>query len=240
MTIFVWAAELSLVLKSNGDTTLQDKYINITIALGGMIQAIDLIGDISQTGQLDEKAFRAMIYSIFETTPRDMASVYGNLSGIKPGIKKLLQLLDPGSKKSTFQMRYLVSLMHLQKKLSRSPHLLNTLSQRIQQIQKQAEYFSLTHPTVIANLADTYLTTIGRFKFRVIIWGNQLILTNSENMDKIRALLFSGVRSVVLWRQAGGSRLQLLFSRIKIKTAAEKILATIQQLEFRQQERETV
>lgn len=123
------------------------------------------------------------------------------------------------------QARYMLSLIHLQKKISRSPHILQTLSRRILQTKKQVEYFSLTHPTVIANLADTYLSTISPFKFRVIIWGSQRLLSVNENMEKIRALLLAGIRSSVLWRQMGGSRFQLVFSRAKIKAMAEKILA---------------
>jgi high frequency lysogenization protein len=47
-------------------------------------------------------------------------------------------------------------------------------------------------------------------------------------MEKVRALLLAGIRAAVLWRQVGGSRLQILFSRAKIKAAAEKILQQIE------------
>jgi high frequency lysogenization protein len=126
----------------------------------------------------------------------------------------------------------MLSLMHLQKKLSRSPKMLTTLTQRLRQTQKQVDYFTLTHPTVITNLSDIYLNTISTFKFRIIILGSQRVLHARENMDKVRALLLAGVRAAVLWKQVGGSRIQILFSRTKIKAAAEKIL---QQIEHNQQ-----
>jgi high frequency lysogenization protein len=62
--------------------------------------------------------------------------------------------------------------------------------------------------------------------------GSHRVLHARENMDKVRALLLAGVRAAVLWKQVGGSRIQILFSRTKIKAAAEKIL---QQIEHNQQ-----
>jgi high frequency lysogenization protein len=116
----------------------------------------------------------------------------------------------------------------MQKKIMNHPNLFKRLNQRIQQAKKQSEFFSLTHPTVVANLADIYLDAISPFNFRIMMWGNQRILGVNENMEKIRVLLLAGIRSTVLWRQVGGSRWQLLFSRSKIKTMAEKILAEIE------------
>ena len=133
-------------------------------------------------------------------------------------------------------MHYVISLIHLQKKILQSSKVLNTLQQRLNQAKKQVEYFSLTHPTVITNLADIYLNTISTFRFRIMIWGNPRILNTPEVMEKIRALLLAGVRSAVLWRQMGGSRLQLLFSRTKIKSMAEKILSQLDQQTINEKE----
>ena len=41
----------------------------------------------------------------------------------------------------------------------------------------------------------------------------------SDNAAKIRALLLSGIRSARLWRQLGGHRWQLIFSRRKLLDA---------------------
>lgn len=206
---------------------MQDKYYNITLALAGMIQSVNLVRELAQTGKMNDTAFEASIYSIFQTDPENIPSVYGGKAGVKSGLEKLIQIFSRADAAKPLT-RYMLSLVHLQKKVSRSPKLVSQLSQRINQTKKQVEYFNLTHPTVIANLADTYLKTISVFKFRIIIWGTQRSLSVSENMDKIRALLLAGIRSAVLWRQVGGSRLQLLFSRHKIKAMAEKILTEIE------------
>jgi len=197
---------------------------NTVIALAGMFQAISLIRELTQTGKTNEAAYQASIHSIFQTDPPDVATVFGGLPNIKLGLEKLIHALGPSQTKDQLQNRYLLSLIHLQKKLSRSPKLQKTLSDRIQQTKKQVDYFHLTHPTVIANLADIYLNTISTFKFRIMILGSQRVLHVKENMEKVRTLLLAGIRATTLWRQMGGSRLQLLFSRSKIRQTAEKIL----------------
>jgi high frequency lysogenization protein len=206
---------------------LQDKLYKTTVALAGMVQAICLVKELAQTGKTDDAAFSTSIYSIFQTEPADVIAAYGKLSNIKMGVEQLITIFSGEAKPHRSLLRYLMSLIHLQNKIQRSQKIRTTLAQRISQAKKQSEYFSLTHTNVIVNLADIYMTTISVFKFRIMIWGNPRILNASETMEKIRALLLAGIRSAVLWKQVGGSRLQLLFSRTKIKTMAEKILSDI-------------
>lgn len=208
------------------EAIVKDALYKRTIALAGIVQATSLVKDLAQQGKADEAAFTASIYSIFQTDPDDIPAIYGNLAALKYGLENLIALLSPTA--TSLQMRYLLAIIHLQKKISRSPKMLTAMAQRINQTKKQVDYFSLTHPTVIANLADIYLNTISTFRFRIVIWGSQRILSVHENMEKIRALLLAGIRSSVLWRQMGGSRFQLIFSRAKIKAMAEKILASLE------------
>lgn len=209
---------------------MQDKKLyNTTLALAGIVQTVSLVRELAQTGKMNESAYHASIHSIFQTDPHNIDSVYNGIGGVKLGLEKLIHLFSSRrADAGRSLMHHTLSLLLLQKKVSRSQRLANQLTQRITQIKKQVDYFHLTHPTVISNLADAYLHTISRFKFKIIIWGSQRSLSVTDNMDKIRSLLLAGVRSSVLWRQMGGSRLQLLFSRSKIKNMAEKILAEIE------------
>ncbi|MES2217859.1 MAG: high frequency lysogenization protein HflD [Pseudomonadota bacterium] len=206
----------------------QDNLNKITIALAGLFQALTLVRELTQTGRLHETAFQASIYSIFQIAPKDVAAVYGDLSHLKLGLQKIIDTFDATHQIDRLQHRYLLSIIHLQKKLARAPKLMEQMTTRLSQTQKQADYFSLTHPTVIANLADIYLNTVSTFRFRIMILGNQRVMHVKENLDKVRALLLAGVRATVLWRQMGGSRLQLLFSRAKIRAAAERLLNQIE------------
>lgn len=210
---------------------MQNKINDTTIPLAGLIQAISLVRDIAQTGKTNEPAFKTSIQSIFNTSPENALAVYGNPVDLQVGLEKLLTVLNPTTDIAKLTTRYMLSLMRIQKKIFSSPALVNKLSQRINQVKKQVDYFSLTHPTVIANLADIYIDVITPFRYRFYLLGNQQILSVHENMEKIRALLLAAIRSSVLWRQLGGSRLQLIFSRGKISASATNILKDMSNLQ---------
>jgi high frequency lysogenization protein len=206
----------------------QENLNQITIALAGLFQAVALVRELTQTGRLQESAFQASIFSIFQIDAKDVTAVYGDIKQLKLGLQKIVETLDGTHPVDRLQHRYLLSIIHLQKKLMRAPKLLNQVTGRLIQTKKQADYFSLTHPTVIANLADIYLNTVSSFRFRIMILGNQRVMHVKENLEKVRALLLAGVRATVLWRQMGGSRLQLLFARAKIRATAEHLLNQIE------------
>jgi high frequency lysogenization protein len=219
---------LAVALSRLKESTLEDKKIKeTTIALAGLAQSIGLIREIAQKGKADPNFFETSIQSIFETDPENVLAVYGNIPSLQLGLEKLTGILHPNTDHARLNARYMLSMMRLQRKVARNPRVLNTLGDRIQQTKKQVEYFSLTHPTVIANLADIYINIITPFRFRFFVLGNQKILSIHENMEKIRALLLAALRSAVLWRQLGGSRLQLLFSRAKIRACASQLLKDI-------------
>jgi high frequency lysogenization protein len=73
-------------------------------------------------------------------------------------------------------------------------------------------------------MADLYRQSISNISPRIIVKGKPLFLQNPDTQNRIRALLLAGIRSAVLWRQLGGTRLQLLFSRKSIVSDAEELL----------------
>ena len=204
---------------------MQDPFENITIALAGIIQAISLARELAQTGKIDDIAFQATLNSLFQTHPKHALDIYGNLAHIKLGLERLINTLDSKALPAAQTIHSMHAIMRLQKKIHHSDKISRALIQRIHQAKKQVDYFSLTHPTVIANLADIYINTISTFRVKFFILGNQRILSSSDTIEKIRALLLAAIRSAVLWRQMGGSRLQLIFSRSKIKKTAKKLLS---------------
>jgi high frequency lysogenization protein len=73
-------------------------------------------------------------------------------------------------------------------------------------------------------VANLYQDTISTIEPRVIVQGKPDHLQRERNLHWIRALLFAGLRSAVLWRQLGGSRWSLLFGRQKLLLAARELL----------------
>ena len=86
----------------------------------------------------------------------------------------------------------------------------------VDQIQSQAEHFGIGHENVISSCGALYQDTISTFKQRIQVQGDSRFLQQPANASKIRGLLLAGIRSARLWRQLGGHRWQLVFSRRKL------------------------
>ena len=89
---------------------------------------------------------------------------------------------------------------------------------------KQLDQPFFCHPTVIAAVAQLYQDTVSTFSFRIQVTGEPRHLQNSDNANKVRALLLAGIRAAILWRQVGGKRWQLLLFRSRVGKSARKIL----------------
>ncbi|MDX1397057.1 MAG: DUF489 family protein [Oceanospirillum sp.] len=48
-------------------------------------------------------------------------------------------------------------------------------------------------------------------------------MRQNSNAEKVRALLFAGIRSAILWHQLGGRRWKLLLGRKKILRALDDV-----------------
>ena len=77
---------------------------------------------------------------------------------------------------------------------------------------------------MLARLADTYASTVSQLQPRIMVQGEPDYLNTPANANRIRALLLAGMRSAVLWRQLGGHRLKLLWTRKRIVACAQAML----------------
>ena len=123
--------------------------------------------------------------------------------------------------------RYVIQILHLEKILRKNPEMLDNLTNELEKTQGKIDYFHVSHENIIANLADIYQQSISPIGPKIMVQGEQIYLSQTANANKIRALLFAGIRSAVLWRQCGGSRWQLLLSRKKYIDSARTLLSSI-------------
>tara|TARA_B100001996_G_scaffold303439_1_gene244254 strand:- start:601 stop:966 length:366 start_codon:yes stop_codon:yes gene_type:complete len=72
-------------------------------------------------------------------------------------------------------------------------------------------------------LSNIYRETISTISFRIQVAGKVEYLKNENIANRIRGLLFAGIRSAVLWHQLKGRRWQLLFYRKRIQETAGAI-----------------
>ena len=196
-----------------------------TLALAGVFQATALVKNIAATGSVDKHDFEICIRSIFETDPESVEAVYGQVEYLRTGLTTLIEQLGEKSTQRDIDIaRYVISLLHLQRKLSKNKPILDNVANGIERARRQTEHFHVTHENVIANLADIYSTTISQIPPKIMVSGESRFLSDTEQANKIRALLLAGMRSAVLWAQLGGNRWQILLRRRRFSQEAERIL----------------
>lgn len=197
-----------------------------TLALAGLFQAAWLVDQVARTGMVPQAEYETSIGSLFEFSPATTEAVFGSRYEIKRGMQTLLQQLDGNTEqRNVYIMRYAIGLVQLERKLARTPAMMDKISEELEGTSHQLRHFGLTHSNVIARLADIYSNTVSTLTPRIMVSGENNQLQKQENANKVRALLLSGIRAAVLWRQCGGNRWQLLFQRKKIMQQAKQLLA---------------
>jgi high frequency lysogenization protein len=195
------------------------------MALGGLFQAVALVQQVAREGNADAEPFESSIASIFRIDADDTDAVYGGSAHLERGLQILCrQLGREKSLQDSELMRYAVSLLFLERQLMRNPRMLDKVRTGIDTATAQSEHYAVTHDNVLARLADTYASTVSQLQPRIMVQGKPEYLNTPANANRIRALLLAGMRSAVLWRQLGGNRLRLLWTRKSIVRCAEGML----------------
>lgn len=196
-----------------------------TLALAGVFQSASMVAQIASKGVVDFHDLETMVRSTLNLNPDSTESVYGQLENLRNGLHALTQHLSTGSfQRDMYTARYVISLLHLAKKLANNPKMLGEISTRLERVQDQVDMFGIVHDNVLANLAGIYSDTISSLAPKIIVSGETNFLSNPQNADKIRSILLAGIRSAILWQQVGGSRLQILFKRKALVQEAKRIL----------------
>ena len=199
------------------------------IALSALLQAVTLVQQIAETGQVDQAEFETLLKSLTATDAASTQAVYGSLDQLKMGFSQLnKQLSKSKDKRDIILLRYVISLLHLERKLAKRPAMFDLISRKIDQIPQQIEYFgAINSPQVIARFADIYHRTISELSPRVQVHGEPSFLQQPDNVNRIRALLLAGIRAAILWQQKGGRRWQFIFQSNKMLTISTTIFKTL-------------
>lgn len=188
------------------------------VALGAVFNAAALVDRLAKTGQVSEPPLGCMIGSLLVRDPPTTLDVYGGDDlNLREGYKALVSALerDPNSLQRE-PLRYALALLGLERQLAKRDDMLTTIGTRLDQIQQQVRHFGVTHENVIAACGGLYEDTLSTFRQRIQVHGEMRFLQQASNAAKIRALLLAGIRAARLWRQLGGHRWQLVFSRRKL------------------------
>lgn len=201
--------------------SIQDR----TLALAGLFQAMSLVKAVATTGHADTHDMEVCLNSLMELNPHDLQAIYGPPSNLRTGLRIVLAQLGADGQQPDMEIaRYSISLLHLERKLSRDTTKLQRIRDGIARAKTQLAHFPLTHENILANLAGIYSDTVSQIPPKIMVSGDNQHLGDTANANRIRALLLSGMRAVVLWRQLGGSRWQLIFRRRHVCEAARHLL----------------
>lgn len=198
-----------------------------TIALSAIFQAAELVSILAKTGQVDNDSLKPLVESLLVINTDTTEDIYGGKwdysSNLALGRKISRQAL--GKERSSVNpdtLRYALSLIHLENKLSKTPEMLSTIGQKISQIeQKKAHYESVLHENMLASISGMYQDTLSKLSFRIQVHGDSRFLQQPQVANQVRTILMAGIRAAMLWRQLGGKRWHLIFKRKALLNALE-------------------
>ncbi|WP_439134575.1 high frequency lysogenization protein HflD [Pseudomaricurvus sp.] len=199
---------------------------DITLAMAGVFQAAGLVEQLAKTGYVPSDAQKASIQSLFVQNPDATLDVFGgHTQNLELGLKIMSDLLHHHQNRDyPDTLRYVLGMLHLQKKMMGRKDMLEIIGKRLEQCERQAEHFDITHENVLASLGGLYGDTISTFKFRIQVMGDFSYLQQTRIANQVRALLFAGIRAATLWRQVGGTRFQVVLQRKKLSECADRLL----------------
>lgn len=184
------------------------------IALAAVLQYCQLVDQLARTGTAPVEQLRVAMVALLEQNPSDAAALYQGTANLRTGIEFLERLLG-GERRalSAEVMRYAVNVLYLQRRLQRDAANRARIYAGIARAAEQANLFSPTHDNVLANLAQIYQDTVGRYSLRIQVRGESGYLQQAAVATRVRCLLFAAIRSAVLWHQLGGRRWHLFVHR---------------------------
>lgn len=195
-----------------------------TIALAALFQASALVSNLANKGDIDGRDSKPLIDSLFVQNPDEFGDIYGNpAQNLQLGLS-ILQRISSSQSNEPEATRYALGILHLERKLSANPSMLDAIGEGIFNARRQADHFSSTHANTIAALADLYKQTLSNLSFRIRVTGNPTYLENTHTANQVRTLLLAGIRAAILWRQSGGRRWHLLLYRGRYAECSRNLL----------------
>jgi high frequency lysogenization protein len=209
-------------------TNINHRFDESNIALAALCQAAALVKQVARSNEYDKQALATSLNSIAITDSENTEQVFGNVNQLSLGYQTLLdQLSNQSTNKDVEVTRYIANLLSIERKLSASKKTMAALGERISNIQRQQLHLDLSDSQMLSNLASIYTDIVSPVARKIQVAGDPDILKQPDNQHRVRATLLAGLRAAVLWRQLGGKRRHILFSRQQILASAKHTLNNI-------------
>ncbi|MGY0504233.1 high frequency lysogenization protein HflD [Luteimonas sp. e5] len=195
--------------------------------LAGLVLALQEVRHLAENGRVDQRRLQTAIDSVFRTDAASVADVYGGVEPLADGLRALNGYLG-GAAPDAQVPKLTLALMQLERHFDRAPDAVDGVRDAIERLATHARTDGSTHPDILRELGAIYARHLSPLKPKVMIQGNPHYLGREDVVAEIRALLLAGLRSVVLWRQMGGSQWDLLLKRRDMRRAIAELLATVE------------
>lgn len=194
-----------------------------TIALAGLVQALQLVDELASRGSADTRAQTILLDTLFAFDPESTEAVFGRLGNLHRGLLGLRDLLrGVGESRSRQVTRYALSVLLLSRRLERDQARLQIIHERLLQVCRGEDELELD--TLAGLCAAIYQDTISTYSHRITVSGQAEQLRREQVAARIRALLLAALRIGILWRQTGGRRWRLLLHRARYLSWCEILI----------------
>lgn len=186
---------------------------NQTLALAGVFQSVHLCKQLATTGTCEKAELAGTLRSILTLKTERVIDVYGgNTRSISTGLRILKSQLGGNSEARDLDIaRYGLALIQLGTNILNDNKTVEQL--RIGISRAQSVELEIDDPSMISSFANLYRSSISHLSPRIMVSGDPGYLNDNTTASTIRAALLGGLRSVVLWRQCGGTRPKILLQR---------------------------
>jgi high frequency lysogenization protein len=189
------------------------------LALAGLVQALQQVRRIADTGQAEGGILDTAVSSVFRIDAESAPDVYGGIAAVRPGLL-LLRGYFRNEGRDELLPRLALAVLQLERRFSRDAAAAQ-VRDGILEIAPSSERLGTTHPDVLAALGGLYAQTVSQLRPRVLEQGNPHYLGQANVVAEIRAVLLAALRSAVLWRQLGGSLWDFLLRRREMVAAID-------------------
>lgn len=201
------------------------------IALAGVAQAAHMVDQVAKTGTFPAAFFEASLRSLFTFDAPTVEAVYGNIQGVKLGLRSIVDMLSDATNEDNIAMgAYLRGLLKLEEQFRKRDDLQNIIATRLGHVDFKAQHFTNDAIELAASISSIYQDTISHLPYRIKVKGSVQHLEQTKNADLVRTILLAGLRSAHLWHQLGGRQRHFLFRNgrlVEIATALNKQLTPV-------------
>ena len=194
-----------------------------------------MVDKLAFEGELKSDAshcYQASLHSSIKPNSPEVVDIYGELKNLRLGFDDLDAYLSRSgygnfNKRLNNRIKYMVQLNRLGKLLSSNANLAQNIQEAL--AEEEVAKHNSSDKALASYLAEIYsdnFSTLSR-NFRIVVLGKKEHLRRDENVERIRAMLFAGVRASLLWRVHGSGMLTMMLRRGKMLRQVQDIIAQI-------------